>query len=194
MRIRLVGERPLLICNGEGADPLNPRVREISQVSQKKRKTDEDHELLSRLHFQSACYFDESIGVYLPSANAFKSIQEGAARFKEASVVKSQLIVKGVNGKNLEPAGSPILPDGRCTPDELYQKKEHVFRKVGKLNGRTSIVITRPIFNKWTVEFQLEFTEVTPARVVEYLKIAGSLKGVGTWRPVYGLYRVEVIK
>jgi hypothetical protein len=79
-------------------------------------------------------------------------------------------------------------------PAELYEKKEHVFRKVGKLNGRTSIVITRPIFNEWTVVFQLEFLNIPVARVMEYLKIAGQLKGIGTWRPVYGLFRAEAVK
>ncbi len=194
LKIKLTGERPLLIANGQSADPLDPQTIEISQVSQKKKKTREDHELLSRLQFQAACYFDESLGCYLPSANLFRALQEGAGRFKEGPLVKAQLVVKGFNGKELEPAGSPIMPDGRCTPNELYEKKEHVSRKVGKLNGRTSIVITRPIFNEWNVLFQLEFADITVTRVLEYLRIAGQFKGLGTWRPVYGLFRAEVVK
>jgi hypothetical protein len=197
LKVKLTGERPLLICNGELANPFNPAVKEISQVSQKKQKTVEDHETLSRLQFEAGCYFDESLGIYMPSANLFKAIQEGAARFKEGPLVKAGLIVKGFgsNGKESDPLGSTIMPDGHCTPRQLYDKKEHMLRRMGKLPGsRKSILITRPVFNEWEIYFQIEFADIAPARVLEYLKVAGRFRGLGTWRPIYGTFRTEVVK
>ena len=186
LRVKLTGIRPLLICNGELANPLNPALVEISKISQKKKKSIEDHQRLSKLQFEAGCYWDEELGVYLPSPNLFKALQEGAAPFKEGPRVKAGLLVNGI--------GSTILPDGKCTPHELYARKEHVFLKMGKLNGRASVLTTRPIFNEWTLFYDIEFSDpLNGDRVMEYLKVAGRSKGLGTWRPQYGLFNAEQV-
>jgi hypothetical protein len=197
LKVKLTGTRPLLLCNGELANPFNPALPAIKALSQKKDKTLEDHEKLSQLQFEAGCYFDEALGVYLPSSNLFKALQEGAAKFKEGLLVKSSLLVRGLGANGGEPdaLGSTILPDGRCTPRELYHKDngKHVFRRMAKPQGRTSILSTRPIFEEWEVRFQLEFTGITSARVLEYFKISGRFKGLGTWRPVFGTFETNTI-
>jgi hypothetical protein len=195
IRIVLNGTRPLLLCRGESASPFDPKGPDIRAISQKKKKTIEDHERLSRLQFESHAYYEDEIGIYLPTANLFKAIQQGAAKFKEASLVKGFVAVSGFVGKELDPAGAKLIYDGPDDIDALYNDKRFVSRVMGKIPGqRTSVSITRPIFPEWAAEFQIDFTEIAKDRVIEYLKIAGRFIGIGGWRPQHGTFTVEVVK
>lgn len=195
LRLRLTGTRPLLLCRGEGANPFDEQARKIKSISQKRKKTDEDHELLARLQFESSCYYDEKIGCYLPTDNLWKCVQEGAAKYKESPLVKSCVLVRGFVGKELDNGAAKINYRGPRTIDELYANKEFVSLRMGKIPGkRTSILIARPIFREWSLELVCEFTEVDKERIMDYWKIAGRLIGVGAWRPRHGLFSAEVIK
>jgi hypothetical protein len=195
IKLRLTGTRPLLLCRGEGANPFDPQAREMKRVSQKRNKTDEDHELLARLQFESSCYFDEQIGIYMPCDNFFKALQEGAAKYKESKLVKSLVIVKGFVGKELDNGAAKLIYDGPKDIDGLYAKKQFVSLRMGKPPGqRASILISRPIFQQWALEYLLEFSELTKERLVDYATVAGRMIGLGSWRPQHGLFTVEVLK
>jgi hypothetical protein len=196
IRVRLKGIRPLMLSRGEAANPFDPQTRDIKRVSQKRKKTDEDHELLAYLQFKSACYFDPEIGIYLPSDNLFKCIQQGAAKFKESPLVKSCVIIKGFVGKELEIAGARLQYDGpQGDLDKLYKEKQFVSSVMGMMPGqKTRVLVTRPIFSNWQAEYQIEFTDLTKERIMDYLEHAGRMIGIGTWRPQHGLFMPELLK
>jgi hypothetical protein len=185
-----------MMSRGEAANPFDSQARAIKAISQKRKKTDEDHERLAHLQFRSAAYFEPELGLYLPSDNLFKAMQAGAAKFKEAGLVKSCVIVKGFVGKELEAAGARLIYDGpQDDLDALYADKRFVSLRMGVVPGqRTRVLVSRPIFPQWEAFFLIEFTELTKERVVDYLEQAGRFIGIGTWRPQHGLFSPEVMK
>jgi len=194
-KIRITGTRPLLLCRGEGANPFDEQSRKIKTVSQKKKKTDEDHELLARLQFQSSAYYDDTIGMYMPVDNLLKCCENGAAKYKEATLVKSQLLIKGFVGKELDNGAAKIVYDGPKDMDGLYADARFRSLRMGKIPGsRTSILVARPIFEQWALEFLCEYTGITKERLMDYWTVAGRLVGIGAWRPRHGLFTAEVIK
>src|SRR6266850_7379557 len=102
LKIRWTGIRPLIVCRGEAANPFDEQGRIIKTISQKRKKSLEDYEQLAELQFRSSLYYDEQIGPYLPTDNIWKSLQLGASKYKEGPVVKSQVIIKGFVGKELD--------------------------------------------------------------------------------------------
>jgi hypothetical protein len=194
-KIRITGTRPLLLCRGEGANPFDPQARQIKTISQKRKKTDEDHELLARLQFQSSAYYDEEIGMYMPVDNLLKCCENGAAKYKESNLVKSQMLIKGFIGKEIDNGAAKIIYDGPRTLEELYLDKRFVSLRMGKIPGsKTSILVARPIFENWSLEFLCEYSGITKERLMDYWTAAGRLVGIGAWRPRHGLFSAEVIK
>ena len=51
LTFRCVGIAPLLMHNGSLANPLNPKVKEMKEITSLRKKTDENHLELQRLEF-----------------------------------------------------------------------------------------------------------------------------------------------
>jgi hypothetical protein len=194
-KIRITGTRALLLCRGESANPFDPQARAIKTISQKKKKTDEDHQNLARLQFYAAAYYYEDIGIYMPIDNLLKCCENGASKYNEGPLVKSQVLIKGFIGKELDSAAAQIIYKGPRTLEELYADKDFVSLTMGRIPGKkTSIPICRPIFKEWAIEFLVECSGITRERVMDYWKAAGELVGIGTWRPKHGLFKPAIIK
>ena len=58
---------------------------------------------------------------------------------------------------------------------------------------RASIMRSRPIFREWSLDFDIVITSpelIQPAILKEILENAGKVKGIGDYRPKYGLFEV----
>jgi hypothetical protein len=195
IKIRWTGTRPLVVYRGEAANPFDPQGRLIKTISQKRKKADEDFERLAELQFRSSLYYNDKIGPYLPTDNIWKALQLGAAKYKEGPLVKSQVVIKGFVGKELDPGACKLLYDGPRDLDGLYKDRRFTFLKMGKPPGqKVSILVSRARFLVWAVEFQAEYFEITKERFMDYNGVAGRLIGVGTWRPQHGLFTAEIVK
>jgi hypothetical protein len=182
------------MARGDAADPFDPQKRDIDAISQKRNKSLEDHERLSQLQFQSSMYFDPDIGPYLPTDNLWKCMQQGAAKYRETAVVKSQCVIIGLVGKVQDPAAAALIYDGPREVEELYESG-FLFRKMGKIpSSKTSVLISRAMFKEWAVEFIVEYTDVERSRIMDYWDRAGASVGIGAWRLRYGLFTAEIIK
>jgi hypothetical protein len=75
----------------------------------------------------------------------------------------------------------PLIYDGPKTAEALWDNKEYVdYRNCG-VNGNT-IMRTRPIFNQWSLKFQLLYDpEVidSAATIKKWLEDAGRRRGMG---------------
>jgi hypothetical protein len=144
-RIRFTGTRPLIVCRGEAANPFDPQAQAIKSISQKKNKTLEDHEKLARLQFESSLYYDPKIGPYIPVENILAAIVLGANRYKEGTLVKSQLIIRGFVDKELDSAAAKLIYSGPRDVEGLYADKRFVFMKMGKPQRGSRILVTRAL-------------------------------------------------
>src|ERR1051326_3360876 len=81
LKVRIKGVRPLIMHSWEGIDELNPMViRKKELTDKKKKKTEADLEELRWIDFRLGLYWDNKIGLYIPSDNIEKCLQEGAAK------------------------------------------------------------------------------------------------------------------
>src|SRR5512147_548873 len=58
-KYKLTGVVPLLMHNGQLANPINPIVKDIKKISGKRDKTEADLEELARLEWYGSLYLDE---------------------------------------------------------------------------------------------------------------------------------------
>ncbi len=70
-KFRIVGVSPLLMKNGQTADPLNVYAKAVAEISKKRNKTEADHLELSRREFFGALYIDQN-GPFIPAVNIRK--------------------------------------------------------------------------------------------------------------------------
>lgn len=67
-------------------------------------------------------------------------------------------------------------------------------RAVGIKNVK--ITTTRAIFTKWNTEIECFFdeTQLNDDDIIRTLEVAGLRYGIGTYRKLYGRYKVEIMK
>lgn len=183
--IDITGTSALLMHNARLADPLDPITKEKAKVSSKRKKTEEDQELLSHLEWQGGLYWHDAVGPYLPGDNVFKSLIEAARKSKDGKRVEQGLLI--TTDQN------PLAYEGPRTLDGLWEDKRFVHRCTVK-QQMSRIVRTRPIFHSWRTQVEGRFDDsVLNAEDVEsFAEIAGKYIGVGDWRPKHGRFDVKV--
>ncbi|XXX79257.1 hypothetical protein WMF30_10825 [Sorangium sp. So ce134] len=193
-KCRIVGVRPLIVHNVQLADPLNDYTRRISELTamSSKAKKQEDIQLkLARIEFEGSMYLDENKRQVIPSENILRAIRDGGAEQR--------------NGKKIEATVSlgedvvPIEYDGPTDIDEMFDAKGplgHIFRfrKQAKPRGQGVVLRTRPRFPKWALSFTVQIVlgaGIGEKNVRDAIEDAGKLKGLGDWRPRYGLFVLD---
>lgn len=184
VQITLTGTAPYLQHNIRLANPLDPIARAMKEVSGKRKKTDEDHARLARLEFEGGLYINAA-GVYVPGVSIEKSLVEGARITRQGKQIERGLFVTDNE--------VPLIYDGPSTADALWADED--YRSVLAVKVGTSRVMrTRPMFRQWAVEVT---AEVDPAllnldTVQAIATDAGSMVGIGDYRPRYGRYEAQV--
>ncbi|XXX79270.1 hypothetical protein WMF30_10895 [Sorangium sp. So ce134] len=193
-KCRIVGVRPLIVHNVQLADPLNDytkRISELTAMSAKAKKQEDIQLKLARIEFEGSMYLDENKCQVIPSENILRAIRDGGAEQR--------------NGKKIEATVSlgedvvPIEYDGPTDIDEMFDAKGplgHIFRfrKQAKPRGQGVVLRTRPRFPKWALSFTVQIVlgaGIGEKNVRDAIEDAGKLKGLGDWRPRYGLFVLD---
>lgn len=190
IKIKITGIRPLVLHNGLMADPTNPYTIAIKKITSKgsKKLTEHDYAERDRLEWEAGLYWSEEIGgIAIPSDNLERCIQEGAKKnrlgkdFAAAVFVQESEVdvVHRLSGK---------------TKERIYSEPGYTLRKGVKVQLSRIIRIRPLIPTGWHMAFTVEFDEsiVNKQAVVTALTEAGSLVGLGDWRPKFGRFTVEV--
>lgn len=179
---KLTSACPMIVHNGQTADPLNKLAKALKQVSSKRVKTDADYEEMARIEFAAGLYMGKD-GPIIPAANIDAMLINGAKKTKEGVAAKSGVFT--VNHAVME-------YDGPRTVEELWADDRFRFSAIVRV-GQARVARMRPIFNEWSavVQLNVEDSVVNPARVHEWLVTAGSVVGLGDWRPQHGRFDVE---
>jgi hypothetical protein len=182
-KYRLTGIAPLLLHNGQLADPLNNFSKEIKKISGKRKKTDADLEQMAELEFKGSLYVDEDGEPILPSEGIEAIVRSGARKSKEGKLVEAGLFC--VSNVKLE-------YDGPKDVDELWKDKKFVSRVPVKI-GASKIMRTRPIFHNWACTLEVSFNDevCNEEQVFGWFKVAGEQCGAFDWRPKHGRFEVE---
>lgn len=184
LRLTLTGEAPLIMANGQLADPLNPIAQLLRQVAGKRYKTDADHEKIAEIEFLGSLWLDDRRPC-IPSEAVEAAFVEAARRRRLGRAARAGLIC---------PANAPLQYEGPKNPEELWQCPE--FRLRVPVRVQTSRVMrTRPMFRDWSATVELSFlpTLLNSREVIELLQLAGEQIGLGGWRPRFGRFAVAEV-
>lgn len=180
LHYNLSSSAPLIMHNGQTADPLNKFAKAIKKISSKRAKTDADYEEMARIEFTAGLYLSAE-GPVIPTHVIDATVVNAAKKSKEGVLAKSGVFCL---------SHSVLQFDGPRTADELW--KDERFRKVSIVRvGTARVARTRPIFTAWScvIELQVENTLVNPSRVDEWMFIAGTQVGMCDWRPQFGRFQ-----
>jgi len=185
LSFRIVGVSPLLMHNGQLADRTNNFTRQIAEISSKRKKTDADYDEMSKLEWFGGLYLynqEPCIPGFLFEAAL---IGKGGAARKERMGKEAACSVFVT--KNF-----PLQYDGPRDLHELWERKEFVDLSLAKIKTST-IMRTRPIFQEWSAEIEIQFNEnlIDEDTLKRWIEVAGEQVGLMDWRPRYGRFTVE---
>lgn len=187
MKLRLEGTTPLIMHNVRLADPDEPIVRQIGELTSKKSlMTDADRLEIARLKFLGGMYYDEETGPYLPAANIFASLIAAARKTRHGQVVEAGVIWLADK--------APLQYEGPRDPAALWNggKSPFIDRRMVKVNN-SRVPGIRPIFPGWSAEIDIDYDEETIdlSKLRTFAERAGRT-GVGDYRRFYGRYRATI--
>lgn len=179
LRVKITGETPLLLHNGQLADPLNEWSKKIKAVSGKRKKTDADHEEISRLEWFGGLYLKDGRPC-IPGENLEAMIVDGAKKQKNGQQAKAGVVVE--DNCHITNGGADLSDLKSLWANQDYRLRVAVRVKDAK------VYRTRPMFKEWSldnVEVKYDPDLLNEAQVFQAISDAGSL---GDGRPKYGRF------
>jgi len=179
---RIIGVAPLILHNGQLADPLNYYAREMKKIAGKRSKTEADFEQLARLEWHGSLYMSDG-QVCLPGEILEAHLVEAAKKVKKGPQAKAGLFCDGMF--LLHHDGPSDL--GALWADEAFRLT------AGVRVQRNRIMRTRPLFRTWSLTFEVLYnaSQLNLEEIAEFVRIGGEQIGLGDWRPRFGRYVVE---
>jgi len=184
LKITLKGNGPMLMHNGDLANPMNSTAKAMKKISSKRKKVDADYEELAKLEFFGGLYLNKERQVVLPAYLLKAVIVNGAKKHREGPAAKPGLFV----------VGNPRLQyDGPQDVDGLWENESFRDQRMVAIQ-RNKILRTRPIFEDWSVEFEVEINPdlVQSEMVARWIESAGFECGIGDCRPEFGRFTATV--
>ncbi|HIK66748.1 MAG TPA: hypothetical protein EYF95_02120 [Flavobacteriales bacterium] len=178
-KIKLVGESPILLACDRLADPLDPATIEHKKLTaiRGKAKTAEIQLALYKSTYLNAIYYDDKVGVHIPSINIKKCLEEGAKLTRNGDKVRKGVMI--FDEKIALNYGKKKL-----NPEQLWADPQYRYVK-SVVVSKSKIMAYRPKFTDWSLEVDITFDEdiIQADWMVEYLNAAGRYVGLGGFRP-----------
>lgn len=182
--ITLTGTAPLLMHNSRLANPLDPATKALKRVLSKRNKTDDDYEQIARLEFTGGLYLDPNVGPYIPAENIARCLVDAARLTKMG--------VKVTRGVFISTDVNPLAYDGPRDDQGLWDAD---FRHMASVKVKMARNMRcRPQFPQWRVQADgvLDPSVLELSDLASIADNAGSLIGLGDWRPRFGRFTAHV--
>jgi hypothetical protein len=188
-RISARGTRPLLMHNARLASPLNSYAKQISAISSKRTKTDDDRLKMARIEFEGSLYLDDDGRVIIPGVNLFATLIGGAKITRSGKKVE--------RGLQVLTHEIPLIYDGPRDVDGLWGGGPGVSPFVDTRSVRVTtnrVDRTRPYFSTWGFEADvvIEPSILEAEDLSTIVDQAGRLVGLGDYRQAYGRFEAAV--
>ena len=188
LHFSIEGVTPLLMHSAQLADPLNKYARAIKKISSKRTKTDDDHAAMQRLEATGGMYWRDDVGLHVPG-ECIESCLINAAKLRKLGTTFKR-------GAQVVELHCPLLKTGAPNSREEIAK-DPKFRYVKSVKVGTSRVMrTRPIFESWALTFTVMYDPQQLQRedIVSMAEDAGSMVGIGDFRPRFGKFDVKEVQ
>lgn len=181
--ITIQGLAPLLMHNGQLADPLNEHAKALAKLTSKQKKTEADHLAVRKAEWYGGIYVDKDGHPCLPGEVLEACLVEGAKKFKLGKAAKGGIVVDG---------NFRIDYRGPKTVDGLWDDGGYIKIAGVKLNGKTRVIRARPMFPEWSCTFDVLWDDSLikdEDTMMDIVQEAGAV-GVGDYRPKFGRFEV----
>jgi hypothetical protein len=189
--VKISGIGALLMNNPQTVDRFNGFARRIATITAKgKRRTDEDYKELRQLEVNAKLYYDNTMGVYVPSSwllesivtNSFKLVKLGAAKARGGIFMTEQKCKLHYAGMEHVKAINDVVMN-----DEFH-------RVMNLPQGQVRLIKVCPSFQDWHFSTKIEFDDkVIDARAIaDIVEYAAMYNGFGDFRPTFGRATGEV--
>lgn len=184
LNCRITGVSPLIMHNGQLANPLNRFSKAIKEISGKRAKTEADYEEMARLEWLGGLYVKNGI-IVLPGMNVEATFLASARKRRKGKQAQAGVIC---------PTDAPLQYDGSGLPEDLWPDERFRFTTIVRIKG-SRIVRTRPMFENWSaeVEFLYDPSLMNHDDMLSLWIDAGQHIGICDWRPKFGRFEVKVI-
>lgn len=185
MSFRIVGESPLLMHNGQLADPLNEIARKMKAVSSKRKKVDADQEEMARLEWYGGLYLDGGRPC-IPAENL------EAALIGKGSAARKEKMGKQAESALFVPNNAVLEYDGPADLEKLWKHGGFTSRQKVKVQTN-SVMRTRPIFPEWSATVEITYNPdlLNAEDIKRWMVVAGEQVGLMERRPRNGRFSVE---
>lgn len=186
LTVKLTGVSPLLMHNGQTADPLNPYSKALKAISGKRGKTDADFEEMAKVEWFSSLYKNKQDKIVLPDFVLEATFIAGAKKAKLGKQAQAGLFADG---------HAELIFDGNdLTPEQLFERDQNRHCCAVRVQ-RNKVMRTRSIFEDWEASVKVVFDDgmLDQAQVIRAIGDAGQQVGICDWRPKYGRFEVEVV-
>jgi hypothetical protein len=180
--VEITGVRPILLHNGQSADPLNSYAKLRKPITSKKTKTDDDLAELAKIDWYSSLYHDADKRLILPS-EMIESLLANAGsrlRMKRESIAAISVF---------EPARLVGALGANATSDD-YWKTGNFSDARGVRVQKNRIIRYRPRFDQWTAKFNVELLGMNVSTLRDLIDVGGTFIGLGDFRPRFGLFEL----
>lgn len=191
MSATFTGKNPLLQNNPQTVDRFNIYTKAMKRINDKKtRRTDDDFMELKNIEVRAKIYWDDAIGIYVPSSWVTAAI--AGASFKTSKISKADVrsAVFAVDDK------LPLIYRDKAkvkTPDDIVGN--NAFRLDMTLKqGMVRVVKSVPIFHDWSFTCALEYDDevIDADSMTNILTRCARYGGFGDFRPTFGRADVEI--
>lgn len=181
LKVTWKGISPLIMHNCQCVNPLHPITKEMKKYTSKRKKTEEEYNILSNLEWEAGAYWKDGLGLYIPAENVEATIRNGAKVNKKGTDVE-----KYVNVTDLY---IPFNYGENLSKEELIQDLRYRDCRIMCVKQQR-IPRTRPRFDQWNITFNLMYNEekIDLDVIVNAMEYAGSYVGLCDSRPKYGKF------
>lgn len=186
-KYRIKGIVPLMMHNGQLANPFNEFAKRIKVITNKGRgKTDEDLVQLAELEWEGGLYLDAQGKPCVPGEAIERTLLNGAMKSSNGPKFKAGAMCEG---------DWPLEYEGPKSLEALRADQNFRLVKMETVN-RAKVLRTRPKFNNWELEFVMLLNPtVFNARDLDRAVMnAGRLIGLLEKRPRYGCFEILEIE
>jgi len=186
VKFKMSSVAPMLMHNGDLANPFNKWAKEMKALSAKRKKMEEDLMDMAECEFNGSLYRDADDNVVIPARVLIGVLVAGAKKSKLGTSFKSSVFCEedallnfGVNIK----------------ASKLFKREEFIDQR--PVAVKTSKVLrTRPIFKEWSCVASFSFDDkyISREQMLQAMVDGGRLCGVGDYVPQYGRFSVKEIK
>ena len=185
LKFKITGATPLLMHNGQMADPMNEFARKLKALTGKRNKTDEDYIEIAHVEWMGSLYVDGGKPC-IPGEVLEAMLVKAAKKQKKGLQANAGLFCRG---------NFPLIYKGPKDLDKLWTDPR--FRLTcGVKVKQARVMRTRPQFHEWAAEIAVEYNPsiLNESDVRQFVAEAADTIGLMDWRPKFGLFDVAARK